>query len=90
MTASASSLARFTDLRETANLLDRINLICPVQSFSKKYFASLFPQITSISPVILSHMRGVSRSSRTLVRDAVDAAALLTNGAKADGEVVWS
>jgi len=25
-----------------------------------------------------------------LVRDAVDAAALLTNGAKADGEVVWS
>jgi len=24
------------------------------------------------------------------VRDAVDAAALLTNGAKADGEVVWS
>jgi hypothetical protein len=38
---------------------------------------------------IPSHMRGV-RTSRTLVRDAVDAAALLTNGAKADGEVVWS
>jgi hypothetical protein len=28
-------------------------------------------------------------SSRTLGPDAVDAAALLTNGANADGEVVW-
>jgi hypothetical protein len=29
-------------------------------------------------------------SSRTLGPDAVDAEALLTNGADADGEVVWS
>jgi hypothetical protein len=29
-------------------------------------------------------------SSRTLEWDAVDAKALLTNGANADGEVVWS
>jgi hypothetical protein len=35
-------------------------------------------------------LRGVSRSSRTLVRDAVDADVPKTNGAEADGEVVWS
>jgi hypothetical protein len=34
--------------------------------------------------------RGVSRSSRTLERDAMDAAARLTKRAYADGEVVWS
>jgi hypothetical protein len=34
--------------------------------------------------------RGVSRSSRTLERDAMDAAVSLTNDTKADGEVVWS
>jgi hypothetical protein len=41
-------------------------------------------------------MRGASRSSRTLVRDAVDVAVsqrkhfARTNGTQADGEVVWS
>jgi hypothetical protein len=80
----------FTDLRATTNLLNRINLIPPVQSHRKKYFPSRFPQIKSISLAIPSHMRGVSRSSRTLERDAVDADALWTNGAGADGEVVWS
>jgi hypothetical protein len=34
--------------------------------------------------------RGVSRSSRTLRRDAVDAEVLSTNSANADGKVVWS
>ncbi len=33
--------------------------------------------------------RGASRSSRTLVRDAVDADALVTNSVEADGQVVW-
>jgi hypothetical protein len=37
-----------------------------------------------------AHKRGVSRSSRTLVREAMDADALVTNSARADGEVVWS
>jgi hypothetical protein len=88
---SRIALARhFTDLRATANLLNRINPIPPVQPHRKKYFPSRFPQINSISPAIPSHMRGVSRSSRTLERDAVDADALWTNGAGADGEVVWS
>ena len=34
--------------------------------------------------------RGGSRSSRNARRDAVDAEALLTRGAEAYGEVVWS
>jgi len=51
------------------------------------------------SPAISAHpvrLGGVSRSSRTLVRDAVDAAATQrkhfarTSSADADGEVVWS
>jgi hypothetical protein len=42
------------------------------------------------NPLIPSHMRGASRSSRTLVRDAVDVAVSLTNDTQADGEVVWS
>jgi len=53
---------------------------------------SVFPKCKSVVYLAPSRLdkRGVSRSSRTLGRDAVDAAALLTNGAKADGEVVWS
>jgi hypothetical protein len=34
-------------------------------------------------------LRGV-RTSRTLVRDAMDADVSMTNGTEADGEVVWS
>jgi hypothetical protein len=51
-----------------------IKLIWPVQSSPRKYSGFHLPQITSISAAILSHLRGVSRSSRTLERDAVDAA----------------
>src|ERR1700733_4201979 len=42
------------------------------------------------NPSSRSDQRGVSRSSRTLVRDAVDADGALTNAPAADGEVVWS
>ena len=35
-------------------------------------------------------LRGVSRSSRTLVRDAMDAMCHETSDAVADGEIVWS
>jgi hypothetical protein len=38
---------------------------------------------------VLSH-RGALRNVTNAGRDAVDADALLTNGAEADGEVVWS
>ena len=37
----------------------------PVQPLLQKYSASRFTQITSISPAVSSHSRGVSRSSRT-------------------------
>jgi hypothetical protein len=52
-------------LRLTANLSNPIKLMLPVQSSPKKYFPSRFAQITSISPPSRSHLRGVSRSSRT-------------------------
>ena len=46
-----------------------------VQPLREKYSASRSTQIKSIYPAILSRERGVSRSSRTLGRDVVDAAA---------------
>ena len=57
----------------------QFNLIWIVQSFREKHFASVLTQITGLSPAIPSHQRGVSRSSRTLVRDAMDAARHETN-----------
>ena len=61
----------------------------PVQSPQRKYFTSRVGQITSRTPAVLPH-RGVLRNVINAGRDAVDACALLTNGAGADGEVVWS
>ena len=52
-------------LRARRNLLKRINVIPPVQSWLQKYIGSHSPQITSRTSRILSHKRGVSRSSRT-------------------------
>ena len=60
-------------MRAKTDLSNRIKLILPVQSHRQKYFLSRLTQITSIIRAIPSHMRGVSRSSRTLERDAVDA-----------------
>jgi hypothetical protein len=96
-------------LRAQRKFSCKIKLICPVQISAKKYFGFRHPQITSISASILSRLRGVSRSSRTLERDAVDAAVpayglisgradeacegserAQTNGAFADGKIVWS
>jgi hypothetical protein len=50
----------------------------PVQPFPQKYSGSLFTQLTSIVTPSRPTKRGVSRSSRTLVRDAVDARGALT------------
>src|SRR3954452_2140000 len=77
-------------LRAKSNFFQEFKLICPVQSGLKKYFAYRFTRNTIISTAVPPLWRGVSRSSRTLVRDAVDAAARLTKRAEADGEVVWS
>jgi hypothetical protein len=73
------------------NLLRRFNVICPVQSHLKKYSDSILTQITSITLAVPSHLRGVSRSSRTRGGMRWTRAALLTRCAwLADGEVVWS
>jgi hypothetical protein len=58
----------------------RLKLICPVQPHFKKYFRFLQTQIISLSLAIPSRLRGVSRSSRTLGWDAVDAAASSREG----------
>jgi len=72
---------------------DRLRALLPVVPICRSWFRT---QITGYIPRIPSRLRDVSWSSRTLVRDAVDAAATQrkhfarTNGADADGEVVWS
>src|SRR4051812_35198624 len=52
-------------LREIVNLLNRFNLICPVQSRLQKYFCSRLTQIRCISLDVSSQTRGVSRLSGT-------------------------
>jgi hypothetical protein len=76
-------------LRQKSNLSSRIKLFLPVQSLREKFSASQFPQITFLT--VPSHpTRGAYRDRHGRGVDAMDAAALLTNSAKADGEVVWS
>jgi len=57
-------LDRFAVGRQ-ADLPDGRFASLPVQPLLQKYFVSRLTQITSISPAVSSHMRGVSRSSRT-------------------------
>jgi hypothetical protein len=61
-----------------------------VQPRAQKYYASVLAQITFISAAVPSHSEGRFAIVTNAGRDAVDADALLTNGAEADGEVVWS
>jgi hypothetical protein len=83
-------LGRAGVLYQKTNFLKQFNLIWVVQSCREKYFALSRPQITGIFPASCL-TRGAYRDRHgRWVRDAVDAAALLTNGAQADGEVVWS
>jgi hypothetical protein len=58
-----------------------------VKPLNQKYFASRLTQITSKSNRLVPP-EGRSRVVTSAGRDAVDAAAPLTNGAGADGEVV--
>ena len=78
------------DLRVKSDLSNPINLICPVQSCWQKYSASRLTQIKSISFAVPFHSEGRLAIVTDAGRDAVDATALVTNGANADGEVVWS
>jgi hypothetical protein len=77
-------------MRREGKNASRINVIWVVQSSIKKYFRSLLTQITCISLAIPSHRgavrdrhgRGAGCGGRGWRRK--------TNGADADGEVVWS
>jgi hypothetical protein len=79
-------------------LLRHAQLICPSSNFSKTLSSpsakniSLRALLEAALLIRLSRplSRGVSRSSRTLARDAMDATTHKTNALLADGEVVWS
>jgi hypothetical protein len=81
---------RATGLRQNRKFANKFKLIWVVQSRLQKYTALPAPQITSISPAVPSHSEGRLAIVTDAGRDAVDADALLTNGAEADGEGVWS
>ena len=76
-------------LRVWPNFPNRFKLICPVQSSRKKII-----RFTSDPNHRLIHSHPVPTEGRFAIvtnvgRDAVDAKALLTNSAQADGDVVW-
>jgi hypothetical protein len=75
ITRSPHRSCRRGQSHQKSNLSSNFKLIWVVQSLAKKYSAFSQTQITTISIPVPAHMRGVSRSSRTLGRDAVDAAA---------------
>ena len=62
----------------------------PVHPLSQKYFCSRLTQITFTSIAVPSRSEGRIAIVTNAGRIAVDVMAPLTNGAKADGEVVWS
>jgi hypothetical protein len=64
---------------------------CPINGISdfQKNLDRHPKSVASCQPSRLDK-RGVSRSSRNVGRDAMDAEVPLTSGAEADGEIVWS
>jgi hypothetical protein len=76
-------------LRVKTNFSSRIKLILPVQSASKKYSASRLCKSAAFLPPS-TPLQGRIAIVTDAGLDAMDAAALLTNSANADGEVVWS
>jgi hypothetical protein len=68
-------LTRLRALRVNRKFLNPFKLICPVQSRAKKESPSRETQISPRTPAIPARKRGVSRSSRTLDRAAMDAKA---------------
>jgi hypothetical protein len=76
-------------LRAQAKLSCVFKLIWAVQPHLQKYFVSGLSQISSLIRAVPS-LRGALAIVTDAGRDAVDAASThLTNGADADGEVVW-
>ena len=76
-------------MRLSAKLLKQINAILPVQSCAQKYSAFPVGQINSTSCPVLSD-RGALRNVINAGGMRWTRVAPLTNGADADGEVVWS
>jgi hypothetical protein len=74
----------------SADFARRANQQKGVQPPLQKYFVSLLTQITSQLPPSRPDRGALRDRHGRWARDAVDAAALLTNSANADGEVVWS
>ena len=60
-------------MRGETNYPSDFNLICLVQPSHEKYSASAVGQISTMTPRVSPELRGGSRSSRTLLWDAVDA-----------------
>jgi hypothetical protein len=74
---------------DQSDLPDGLSVDFPVQPPLQKYFCSRLTQISSLIRAVPSQERGVAHVIN-VGRDAVDAgSAHLTNGADADGEVVW-
>jgi hypothetical protein len=89
----AASFCRLESIKNDFNvkrkLLKCFNVIWGVQMARKKYSVSQLPQIKAIiAPSRLPEGRFAIVTN--VRRDAMDADAPLTNGAEADGEVVWS
>jgi hypothetical protein len=76
-------------LREIPKFSNHPNVFRPVQPCPQKYSCFISPQITGVW-LPSRPERGALAIVTNVGRDAVDADALLTNGAEADGEVVWS
>jgi hypothetical protein len=62
----------------------------PVQPFAQKYSASRFARNSFMDSSVPAHRGAFRDRHKRWAGDAVDADAPLTNGADADGEVVWS
>jgi hypothetical protein len=77
-------------IRKSTDLPDGQISELVVQPHLQKYFPSRQTQIKSISPAVPPHTEGRIMIVANAGRDAVDADAPLTNGADADGQVVWS
>jgi hypothetical protein len=75
-------------LRLKSNFPSAFKLILPVQSLPEKYSDFQKPQI-SLDPPPSTPLEGRIAIVTDAGLDAMDAAALLTNSANADGEVVW-
>jgi hypothetical protein len=63
-------------LRLKTDFASGFNLIWPVQPFVKKYRSSVFQKIMIVCPHPVPTERGASRSSRNVVRGAMDASGI--------------